>query len=116
MRESRIVFLQYLTGLAIFFFGALHYASLTFLGVSGYDQALRYDVVIAKYRDVVWALMLSIFLIMVTSHTFIGFRNILIELIQGRRWESAINACTVILGSIVFAYGVRTIVFSFMGW
>lgn len=116
MRESTLMWLQYLTGLAILFLGALHYASLTFLGVSSYDEALTYEVVSSRYRDLFWALSLELFLITLCYHVFNGFRVMLLEIRQDRTWTRAVNLVMFLAGLAVFLYGTRTILLFLLGW
>ena len=115
MRESTLMWLQYMTGLAILVLGALHFASLTFLGVSSYDEALTYEVVSSRYRDIFWALSLELFLVLLCYHVFNGFRIILLEIRQDKTWTKAVNVVVFLAGLAVFLYGTRTIVLFLLG-
>ena len=115
MRESTLMWLQYITGLVILVLGALHFASLTFFGVSNYDQALTYAVVASRYTNVLWAAALETFLAVLSYHVFNGFRVILLELRQDSAWTKAVNATMFLAGLVVFLYGTRTIALFLIG-
>ena len=115
MRESTLMWLQYITGLAILVLGAIHFASLTFFGVSNYDQALLYGTVVGRYTSVAWASALELFLALLSYHVFNGFRVILLELRQDGAWTKAVNVTMFLAGLVVFLYGTRTIALFLMG-
>ena len=108
MKTSRLMLIHYLSGLAILLLGATHFASLTFLGIKNYDEALLYNSIAAMYKG--WTFLLEFFLLFVSFHTFNGFRTILLELRQGRRYEQIVTVVTLIAGLLVFIYGTRTII------
>ncbi len=111
VRESTLMWIQYITGLGILVLGALHFASLTFLAPGGYPGALNYyTVVLKRYQDPLWAAALEAFLALLSYHVFNGFRIILLELNQGSGWTKAVNVTMFLAGLVVFLYGTRTII------
>lgn len=106
------MFIHFMAGLIILVLGAAHFASLTFLEVRSYGQALIYGSVLMVYKG--WAVALEIFLLFVTFHTFNGFRKILLELKQGSRYERTISMAMLSIGLVVFIYGTRTILLALM--
>jgi succinate dehydrogenase hydrophobic anchor subunit len=115
IRESRLMWLQYATGLVIFVLGALHFASLTFLEVANLDEALSFEMVAYRYTNLLWAGSLELFLLVLSYHIFNGFRVVLLELNQGRAWTTAVNTTMLLAGLTVFLYGTRTIVIFLLG-
>jgi len=114
LRESTFVLIQYLSGLFVLVFGALHFASLTFLGVKNLNEALEYQNVLTRYKQIFWLSILGILMIAVTSHTFVGFRSILIEIKQGKKWELFVTLFAIIAGGIIILSGFRTILLAFL--
>ena len=115
VRESTIMWIQYITGLGIIVLGALHFASLTFLVQGGYLEALRYKIVISRYTDPLWAAALEAFLALLSYHIFNGFRIMLLEYNQGSGWSKAVNVTMFLAALVVFLYGTRTIITFYLG-
>ncbi|BBE41795.1 Succinate dehydrogenase hydrophobic membrane anchor protein [Conexivisphaera calida] len=115
MRESTLMWIQYITGLGILVLGALHFASLTFLAPGGYTGALDYTTVISRYTDPLWAAALEAFLALLSYHVFNGFRIMLLELNQGSGWSKAVNVTMFLAALVVFLYGTRTIITFYLG-
>ncbi|MFP3300130.1 MAG: hypothetical protein RXN92_03515 [Thermoplasmatales archaeon] len=130
MRESKIMFLQYLTGLLILVFGGLHFLALSFLTPSPDKQlyvyqsatnhtlvggALYYNYVLDIYKNLAWAAVFELFLTVVTFHAFNGFRIILSEQFSGPTASKVISYSMLIIGLIVFIWGTRTILLAFLG-
>jgi|SRR5579875_14007 succinate dehydrogenase / fumarate reductase membrane anchor subunit len=106
MRQSRLMLLQYLTGVGIVILGALHFALLSFAG-GGYKNALEFTSVVSVYTT--FGLVFELFLVLLTYHIFYGFKRILCELHQGKVYETAVTWLMVIAGGATFLWGTRTI-------
>ncbi|MDG6934458.1 MAG: hypothetical protein JRN68_07140 [Nitrososphaerota archaeon] len=106
MRQSRLMLLQYLTGLGILALGSLHFALLSFAG-GGYSNAIQFASVLSVYTT--FGVLFELFLVFLTWHIFYGFRRVLCELHQGRRYESTVTWAMVIIGGATFLWGTRTI-------
>lgn len=115
VRESTLMWIQYITGLGILVLGALHFASLTFLAPGGYPGALEYTTVISRYTDPLWAAALEAFLALLSYHVFNGFRVLLLELNQGSGWTKAVNVTMALAAIAAFLYGTRTILVFHLG-
>src|SRR5579885_625873 len=89
MRQSRLMLLQYLTGVGIVILGALHFS------------------VVSVYTT--FGLVFELFLVLLTYHIFYGFKRILCELHQGKVYETAVTWLMVIAGGATFLWGTRTI-------
>lgn len=106
MKESRLVLLQYLTGVGILILGAFHFALLSFAG-GGYSNALAFASVMSAYLS--FGLIFELLLVFLTFHIFYGFRRILIELHQGKTYEKLATWAMILAGGATFAVGTRTI-------
>ncbi|MFP3208696.1 MAG: succinate dehydrogenase [Nitrososphaeria archaeon] len=115
VRESTLMWIQYITGLGILVLGALHFASLTLLAPGGYPGALEYTTVISRYTDPLWAAALEAFLALLSYHVFNGFRVLLLELNQGSGWTKAVNVTMALAAIAAFLYGTRTILVFHLG-
>jgi len=115
VRESTLMWIQYITGLGILVLGALHFASLTLLAPGGYPGALEYKIVIFRYTDPLWAAALEAFLALLSYHVFNGFRVLLLELNQGSGWTKAVNVTMALAAIAAFLYGTRTILVFHLG-
>ncbi|MFP3137663.1 MAG: succinate dehydrogenase [Nitrososphaeria archaeon] len=115
VRESTLMWIQYITGLGILVLGALHFASLTLLAPGGYPGALEYTTVISRYTDPLWAAALEAFLALLSYHVFNGFRVLLLELNQGSGWTKAVNVTMALAAIAAFLYGTRTILVFYLG-
>ncbi len=131
MRESQIMFLQYLTGLLIVVFGSFHFLLISVLSpapdkilyiYNGSNIAhqlvggtLFYANVKAVYTSVVWGYVLELLLTFLVFHVFNGFRTILSEQFPGGRAEKVITYSLFIIALIVFIWGSRTVVVALSG-
>ncbi|MEM0118457.1 MAG: hypothetical protein QXV32_08410 [Conexivisphaerales archaeon] len=111
MKQSKLMLLQYLTGIGILFLGALHFALLSFAG-GGYKNALEFTSVVAVYTT--FGVPFELFLAFLTYHIFYGFRRVLCELHQGKVYENVVTWLMIIAGGATFLWGTRTILV-FMG-
>lgn len=107
LKESQIMKIHYITGIAAIFVVALH---IIMRLVVPFEQSLEYDYIIANYKNIVYVLILESILVLISVHGFNGLRIILLELRQNRAWESMVTVVT-ISGMIgLIAYGTRTII------
>jgi len=111
VRESQLMNIHYLTGLAAVVLVGIH---IMFRLIMPYGESLQYENVIANYQNLPYAIVLELILVTVAIHGFNGLRIILIEWRQGERWENGVKwAC--IAGAIaIMAYGSRTIIMANM--
>lgn len=107
LKESQIMKIHYITGIAAIFVVALH---IMMRLVVPFEQSLEYDYIIANYKNIIYVLILESILILISVHGFNGIRIILLELRQSRSWENMVTVVT-ISGMIgLIAYGTRTII------
>jgi len=107
LRESQIMIIHYLTGIASLFVVAVH---IMFRLIMPFGQSLSYPNVIANYHNIFYVLLLESILILISIHGFNGLRIILLELRQTPWWESTVTILVLISMIGVIAYGTRTIV------
>lgn len=131
MRESQIMFIQYITGLLVLVFGSFHFLLISALaptsdkvlyayGSSGYTHVLvggtlYYTVVRAVYSTLIWGAIFELLLTVLVFHIFNGFRIVLSEQFTGHTAQRVITYSMVILALIIFIYGSRTIVVALGG-
>ena len=107
LKESQIMKIHYITGIAAIFVVALH---IMMRLVVPFEQSLEYDYIIANYKNIIYVLILESILVLISVHGFNGIRIILLELRQSRAWENMVTVVT-ISGMIgLIAYGTRTII------
>ncbi len=131
MRESQIMFMQYLTGLLIVVFGSFHFLLISVLSPAPdkilyiYNSSttahalvggtLFYANVKAVYTSLAWGSVLELLLTFLVFHVFNGFRTILSEQFPGGRAEKFITYSLLIIALIVFIWGSRTVVVALSG-
>ncbi len=115
MKESTLVLINYIMILALLVTLALHLAMQAFIGVSGYQNALSYNVAISRYKDALSVSLLTVLLVAATYHGLFGLRNILLEWRSGKSWHSAVTITTLTLAVVMLGWGMRTIVLAFGG-
>jgi len=106
MKESKIMLLQYITGACILVLGAAHFALLTSPS-DGLKTTLTFNSVQSIY--VAYGLIFELFLVLLSFHVFNGFRKVLIELYQGKTYETAVSWIMLLGGGATFVWGTRTI-------
>ncbi|MEE8132087.1 MAG: succinate dehydrogenase [Nitrososphaerales archaeon] len=107
MRESQIMNIHYITGLAAIVLVGIH---ISFRLIVPYGQSLEYANVIANYQNLPYAIVLELILVTVSIHGFNGLRIILIEWRQGIKWEKGVTWACVTATIGLIAYGSRTII------
>ena len=107
LRESQIMKIHYITGVAALFVVAIH---IMMRLIMPYNMSLEYENVVLNYKNIFYALLLESILILIAIHGFNGLRVILLEFRQNEIWEKGVNIL-VLIGLIgIIAYGTRTII------
>ncbi|MFQ5940380.1 MAG: succinate dehydrogenase [Nitrososphaerales archaeon] len=107
MRESQIMNIHYITGLAAIVLVGIH---IMFRLIVPYGQSLQYENVISNYQNLPYAIVLELILVTVAIHGFNGVRIILIEWRQGHHWEKSVTWGCIAAAIGIIAYGSRTII------
>ncbi len=112
MRESTIMKIHYGTAIAAVALVAVHVLMRL---TQGFAESLEYESVLANYKFIPYAIMLELILVLLSIHGFNGLRVILLELKQGRIYETAVSyGCFTAMIALI-AYGSRTIIVTNMG-
>lgn len=106
LRESQIMKIHYITGLAALFVVAVH---ILMRLIMPFSISLEYENVIANYHNILYAILLESILVLIALHGFNGLRIILIELRQNKHWENGVTIFTIVAMITIVAYGTRTI-------
>jgi succinate dehydrogenase / fumarate reductase membrane anchor subunit len=107
LRESQIMKIHYITGIAALFVVAVH---IMMRLIMPYSLSLEYDNVIANYHNMPYVILLESILVLIAIHGFNGLRVILLELRQSKAWEDGVTILTIAAMMVVIAYGTRTII------
>jgi succinate dehydrogenase / fumarate reductase membrane anchor subunit len=107
MRESTIMKIHYVTGLAALLTVAVHVMMRV---ITPFSMSLEYENVVANYQNILYSLLLESILILVSIHGFNGLRVMLLELRQDARWEKFVMLFTLTAMLVVIGYGTRTII------
>jgi succinate dehydrogenase / fumarate reductase, membrane anchor subunit len=106
LRESQIMKIHYITGLAALFVVAVH---IIMRLIMPFSISLEYENVIANYHNILYAILLESILVLIALHGFNGLRIILIELRQNTHWENGVTIFTIVAMITIVAFGTRTI-------
>jgi succinate dehydrogenase / fumarate reductase membrane anchor subunit len=106
LKESQIMKIHYVTGVAAIFVVAVH---ILMRLIMPFGLSLEYQNVIANYHNIPYAVLLESILVLIAIHGFNGLRVILLELRQTRRWEDGITILTIAATMAIIGYGTRTI-------
>jgi succinate dehydrogenase / fumarate reductase, membrane anchor subunit len=106
LRESQIMKIHYITGIAALFVVAVH---ILMRLIMPFSVSLEYDNVIANYHNMPYVVLLESILVLIAIHGFNGLRVILLELRQSKGWEDGVTILTVAAMIVVVAFGTRTI-------
>lgn len=112
MRESTIMKIHYGTALAAVALVAVH---ILMRMTMNFADSLEYEIVLANYKFIPYAIMLELILVLLSIHGFNGLRVILLELKQGRTYEKAVSYGCLAAMFVLIAYGSRTIIMTNMG-
>lgn len=107
IRESQIMKIHYVTGIAALFVVAVH---IIMRLIMPFNMSLNYTNVIANYHNIPYALLLESILVLIAIHGFNGLRIILLELRQNTFWERGVTLVILAAMISVIAYGTRTII------
>ena len=107
LKESQIMKIHYVTGIAAIFVVAIH---ILMRIVVPFEMSLEYDYIIANYKNIFYVLILESILVLISVHGFNGIRVILLELRQNKAWENMITVVTISAMIAIIAYGTRTII------
>lgn len=107
LRESQIMKIHYITGIAALFVVAVH---IMMRVIMPYSMSLEYENVIANYHNLPYVVLLESILVLIAIHGFNGLRVILLELRQSKAWEDGVTVLTIAAMMGVIAYGTRTII------
>lgn len=110
LRESQIMKIHYITGIAALFAVAVH---ILMRLVVPYGISLEYENVIANYHNLPYVVLLESILVLISIHGFNGLRVILLELRQNKAWEDGVTILTLVAMIAVIAYGTRTIIIAY---
>jgi succinate dehydrogenase / fumarate reductase, membrane anchor subunit len=108
LRESQIMKIHYITGVAAIFVVAVHI--MMRIAIMPYGMSLEYENVIANYQNIPYIVLLESILVVVSIHGFNGLRVILLELRQSKKWEDGVTVLTIAAMIALIAYGTRTII------
>lgn len=109
LKESKLMILQFTTGLIIIFVGGVHLAAQSFLGVTGYENSIEFSLVISRYKDLLMAGLLEALLVTVTFHSLNGLRIMLTEWRQGEFWEKSVKYGLILVGVFLIGLGSYTV-------
>ena len=107
LRESQIMKIHYITGIAALFVVAVH---ILMRLIIPFSLSLEYENVIANYHNIPYVVLLESILVLIAIHGFNGLRIILLELRQNKAWEDAVTILTIVAMMAVVAYGTLTII------
>ena len=107
-RESQIMKIHYITGIAAIFVVAVHI--IVRIAFMPFGMSLEYENVIANYQNIPYIVLLESILVLVSIHGFNGLRVILLELRQSKKWEGGVTVMTIAAMIALVAYGTRTII------
>jgi succinate dehydrogenase / fumarate reductase, membrane anchor subunit len=108
LRESQIMKIHYVTGIAAIFVVAVHI--MMRIAIMPYGMSLEYGNLIANYQNIPYIALLESILVLVSIHGFNGLRIILLELRQSKKWEEGVTVMTIAAMIALIAYGTRTII------
>jgi len=113
MRESRLMLIQYGTGILAI---GLVFIHLIMQGVlTPYSNAIAFETILSIYRSWFYAVFLEALLLVVLVHGFNGVRIILQEWRQTARWSRWVDWGTVLALVLSVGYGTRTIILAIFG-
>lgn len=107
LRESQIMKIHYITGIAALFVVAVH---IMMRLIMPYNMSLEYENVIGNYHNLPYVVLLESILVLIAIHGFNGLRVILLELRQSKGWEDGVTILTIAAMMAIVAYGTRTII------
>lgn len=107
MRESTVMKIHYITGVAALFTVAVH---ILMRLIMPFSMSLEYENVVANYKNFFYVLLLESILVLISIHGLNGLRIMLLELRQNAKWEKFVTLFTLAAMLTVIGYGTRTII------
>jgi succinate dehydrogenase hydrophobic anchor subunit len=111
MRETHFKFLQYLTGIGIFFLVGLH----LLISHLGSGEPSEWSSVAQRAASAGWLIIYILILIFGIYHVLHGMRGIILEFSLPQTAVKALNWATVLIGLAIFGYAVYIPINGFMG-
>jgi succinate dehydrogenase / fumarate reductase membrane anchor subunit len=111
MKESRLWFLQFLTGAILLFLLTMHMGIMHLEDIFGFisrvsgAEPLDWKAVLHRSKQVAFLVVNIIFLGSALFHGLYGLRNILIEAIPAKKFGKILGLVITIFGIILFLYG-----------
>lgn len=111
MKESRLWFLQFLTGAILLFLLTVHMGIMHLEGIFGFIsrvagvEPLDWEAVLQRSKQVAFLFINIIFLGAALFHGLYGLRNILIEAIPSKKFGKVMGSLITIFGFLIFLYG-----------
>jgi succinate dehydrogenase / fumarate reductase, membrane anchor subunit len=107
MKESTVMKIHYITGIAALFTVGIH---ILMRLIMPFSMSLEYNNVVANYQNFFYVLLLESILVLISIHGFNGLRIMLLELRQNAKWEKFVTLFTLAAMLAVIGYGTRTII------
>lgn len=111
MRETHFKFLQYLTGIGIFFLVGLH----LLISHLGNGEPESWSSVSQRAASAGWLTIYILVLIFGIYHVMHGVRGIILEFSLPQTAVKALNWTVVFIGLAIFGYAVYIPIHAFMG-
>lgn len=111
MKESRLWFLQFLTGAILLFFLTMHMGIMHLEDIFGFIsrvsgvEPLDWKAVLHRGKQVAFLIVNIIFLGAALFHGLYGLRNVLIEAIPSKNFGKVLGLLITIFGFLIFLYG-----------
>lgn len=113
MKESRMMLIQYATGVVAVVLVSVHLIAQGVL--YPYATAISFDNILSIYKNGLYALFLESLLVVVLVHGFNGLRVILHEWRQSDPWSRWVDMGTILAIVASVGYGTRTVVLAVFG-
>ncbi|MFQ5710308.1 MAG: hypothetical protein ACE5GD_00870 [Candidatus Geothermarchaeales archaeon] len=116
MRESTLWLIDLIAIAMLAITLAIHlfpYSSLV-SGV-GISEALRYENVLVRAKNPLYLVTYTIFLASILYHAMYRLKSMLLEFYQGGRFEKVITTLCIVIGLVVFIYGLYVNLVAYLG-
>ena len=113
MRESRLMLVQYVTGVLAVALVSIHLIMQGLL--YPYSTAVEFNNILSIYRNGIYATFLEALLVVTLVHGFDGVRVILHEWRQAAPWSRWVDIGTVLAIAVSVGYGTRTVILAVFG-
>ncbi len=111
MKESKLWFLQFLTGAILLFLLTMHMGIMHLDDIFGFIsrvsgvEPLDWKAVLHRSKQVAFLVVNIIFLASALFHGLYGLRNIIIEAIPAKKFGKIIGLIITVFGFLLFLYG-----------